>query len=144
MYKELMQAVIGKLHATILCRKYKADKYVFFPDSRGACLKWGISLLPEYMRQNKIHQIIVLAADNSVKKEIVKQGITNIRFHKLSKYSMNCLLDYYALKDMSAQWIVVSTKKPYDTGAERLLGIRGVTYRDIVYYDIYKLDGEVT
>jgi len=74
----------------------------------------------------------------------MKQGITNIRFIRVSKCIMTCFLSYYALKDMSNKWIVVSTKKPYDTGAERLLGIKGVTYRDIVYYDIYKLDREVT
>ena len=44
---------------------------------------------------------------------------------------------------MSDKWTVVSTKMPYDTGAERLLGIKGVTLRDIIYYDIYKLDGEM-
>lgn len=144
MYKELIQAMLGKINAAILCRKYKADKYVFFPDRKGEYLRWGINLLPQYMKQNKIKKIIVIAADNSVKKEIVKQKVANIRFLRVSAYSMNCFMNYYALKNMSDKWIVVSTKKPYDTGAERLLGIKGVTYRDIIYYDIYKLDGEMT
>lgn len=144
MYKELMQAVAGKIFAAVMCKIYKADKYILFPDSKGAYRKWGIRLLPQYLRQNKFNRVIVMAADGSIKQEMVRQGITNVQFKTISKYSINCFLNYYALKDMSEKWIVVSTKKPYDTGAERLLGVKGVTYRDIIYYDIYKLDGEVT
>lgn len=143
MYKELIQAAAGKIYANIMSRKYKADRYVFFPDCNAAYLKYGMKLLPKYMQHNKFDQIIVIAADSSVQKEIEKQRITNIRFLKISTYRMRCLLNYYALKDMSDKWTVVSTKMPYDTGAERLLGIKGVTLRDIIYYDIYKLDGEM-
>lgn len=143
MYKELIQAAAGKIYASIMSKKYKADRYVFFPDCNKAYLKYGVKLLPQYMQHNKFDQIIVIAADSSVQKEIVKQGITNIRFQKISTYRMHCLLNYYALKDMSDKWTVVSTKMPYDTGAGRLLGIKGVTCRDIIYYDIYKLDGEM-
>jgi len=144
MYRELMQAMAGKIYTAIMCSRCRADKYILFPDSNSAYLKWGIQLLPQYMLQNKSERIVVVAADDLVKQEIMKQGITNIRFIRVSKCIMTCFLSYYALKDMSNKWIVVSTKKPYDTGAERLLGIKGVTYRDIVYYDIYKLDREVT
>lgn len=144
MYKELMQAVAGKIYTAIISRAYRADRYIFFPEGRGEYLEWGIRLLPRYMRQNQSARIIVMAADDMVGQEIVRQGIKNVTFKKISNHSMDCFLRFYALKDMSGQWIVVSTKKPYDTGAERLLGVKGTTIRDIVCYDIYKLDREST
>lgn len=140
MYKELLQATIGKIYANRIDRRVQADKYIFFPESKGAYLRWGVRLLPQYIEQNGCEGIVVIAANDSVKKEMRKQRVNNIRFQKISGYCMACLMDYYALMDMSDKWIVVSTKKPYDTGAERLLGVKGVTYRDIVYYDVYKLD----
>lgn len=140
MYKELMQATIGKMYVNWINRKDQADKYIFFPESKGPYLKWGVRLLPQYIEQNRCDRIVVIAVDDSVKKEMGKQRVNNVRFQKISGYCMECLMGYYALRDMSDKWIVVSTKKPYDTGAERLLGVKGVTYRDIVHYDIYKLD----
>lgn len=144
MYKELMQAMAGKIYTAIMCSRCRADKYILFPDSNSAYLKWGIQLLPQYMLQNKSERIVVVAADDLVKQEIAKSGIADIRFKKVSRYSMDCVLSFYAIEDLSDRWIVVSTKRPYDTGAERLLGVKGITFRDIIYYDIYKLDGELT
>ena len=140
MYKELMQAAAGKVFAGWIDRRNQADRYIFFPENKEAYLRWGVRLLPQYIKQNRCDRIVVIAVDDSVEKEMGKQGIGNIRFQKVSGHCMDCLMDYYALWDMSDKWIVVSTKKPYDTGAERLLGVKGVTYRDIVYYDVYKLD----
>lgn len=140
MYKELLQATIGKMYANWIDKREQADKYIFFPESKGAYLKWGVRLLPQYIEQSMCERIVVIAVDDSVKEEMKKQRVSNIKFHKISGYFMECLMDYYAVWDMSDKWIVVSTKKPYDTGAERLLGIKGTTYRDIVYYDVYKLD----
>ena len=85
-----MQAVAGKIYADIICRMYKADKYIFFPESKGAYMKWGIKLLPQYMTQNKRGHVTVIATDYSVKRDILKQGITNIKFKKVSKYRMHC------------------------------------------------------
>lgn len=144
MYRELMQAMAGKICAAVICRRCKADKYILFPNARGAYLKWGIRLLPQYVSQNPSERIIIVAAGDLVRREMAKAGIGNIRCKKVSRYMMDCLLSFYAIQDMSKQWIVVSARRPYDTGAERLLGVKGVTFRDIIYYDIYKLDGELT
>ena len=71
MYKELMQAMAGKIYTAIMCSRCRADKYILFPDSNSAYLKWGIQLLPQYMLQNKSERIVVVAADDLDRKSVV-------------------------------------------------------------------------
>ena len=43
-----------------------------------------------------------------------------------------------ALVNLCEELTIVSVKEPYDTGAERLLGKKGVTKREILWFDIYR------
>lgn len=142
MYKELFQAASGKIYGNVLCRICKADQYIFFPESESAYLESGMELLPQYIRKNRLDRVVIIYSDRIVKEYGLKNNNMKIHFKKVSKWYMDCLLKYYALENMSGKWLVVSTKQPYDTGAEHLLGVKGVTYKDIIYYDIYRLDGE--
>lgn len=140
MYTRLLQATAGKLYWMVLQKKYQADKYIFFPEEKAEYFQWGMKLLPQYIVQHQLRRLLVLSTGDFVGKHTIDGGITTIQFKKITNRAMDCLMRCYALTDLSRQWVVVSTRQPYDTGAERLLGINGVTYRDIVYYDIYQYD----
>ncbi|MCM1183095.1 MAG: hypothetical protein NC337_06960 [Roseburia sp.] len=140
MYKRMLEAVLGGLYWLGLRGRYQADRYIFFPEDEGECFRWGMRLLPRYIVQEQLRKPVVIMTGASARNSEIDGGITRLRFRRITDRKMRCLMGWYALRDMSRQWVVVSTRQPYDTGAERLLGINGVTWRDIVYYDIYKFD----
>ena len=50
------------------------------------------------------------------------------------------LLMFYAFHPFSNRIVIISLTDPYDTGGENLLGVRGVTERELLCYDIYGFD----
>lgn len=127
-----MQAMEGKIFWNLFHRIFPADKYVFFPETTGEIYDEAQKLLPEYIKKFQNRKMIIIAAD--------KLDCSNIKVKKISKHCMNCCMKYYALKDMSDKWTVVSVKSPYDTGAIRMLGIKNMTWKEIIYYDVFRLD----
>ena len=135
-YQRLLAALKGYFYWKTLEKKYpKTEKFIIFSGENEEYDYWGLKILPQYMESKKKKKILLLFwKENNIAcdtKKIEKKVIS----HK----NMENMLAYFALWDMSDKWIVVSTKKPYDTGAERLLGKNGITIKDIVKYDVYKL-----
>lgn len=137
-YKRLWCAMKGYILWKTIEKKYTlTDKFIFFPEANNEYNYWGVKLLPEYMKKNHVQNITVLITKENMSAEFEE----NERIKKLYLQStdMNNMLAFYALWDMSSKWTVVSTKNPYDTGAERLIGKKNVSIKDIVEYDVYQL-----
>lgn len=94
-------------------------------------------MLSKYISQNKYQNVIVITYNPDIIRAVQRIG-NNVFPVILPKDKIIDLMDYYAMIDMSGLWTVVSVTQPYRTGADRLLGKKGVTYREIVYYDVYK------
>ena len=139
LYRKLLKGIVGGLFWFFIKRKYMADKYVFFPSGNDECNKWGVIYLPEYLEKFNVEKAVVLISDKRDEKQIRDLGCSKIKIKKISEKRMDCMLSYYALMDQSDKWVVVSLQKPYSTGAEHLLGIKNVTYKELIYYDVYQL-----
>lgn len=139
LYKKLLKGTAGGLFWVFMKRKYAADKYIFFPSGNDECNKWGVIFLPEYLERFQVEKAVVLTGDKRAEKQIRDLECQKIEIKRISEKRMDCMLSYYALMDMSDKWVAVSLRKPYDTGAEQLLGMKDVTYKELVYYDVYRL-----
>ena len=139
--KKLAGAVKGSILWHGIKRKYGAEpgktRYLLFCSENIECNFWGILMLSRYISQNKYQKVIVIACYPHLIRAVRGQG-NNVFSLVLPKQQMMYLMDYYAMIDMSGLWTAVSVTQPYRTGAHRLLGEKGVTYKEIVYYDIYK------
>jgi len=145
--KYLFEAYKGKFYWTKLKRKYGNGKfpsrYILFPSEDSEYNAWGLCFMEHYIRKNKLDKVIVLATDIDIVRAL--DNIQHINMHSgvISKNKMKCLIRYSALVPRNEEWTIVSVKEPYDTGAERLLGKKGVTKREIVWYDIYRMSKKV-
>lgn len=137
LYKKLAQGIKGRIAWYFLDNKFHAEKYIFFPSWDEIYNKWGILMLPVYMRKHQIKKIVALVSDEKVEKAMHCLKGMDIVIIKISQEQMTQFMSYYALIDKGEKWIVVSVTQPYETGADRLLGVQQITKKDIVYYDVY-------
>ena len=105
-------------------------------------------MLPVYMREHQMKKIVVLVCDERVEKALHCIRGMDIVTIKIPLEQMTQFMSYYALIDKGKNWIVVSVTQPYETGSKRLLGVRQITKKDIVYYDVYgftnkEIDSEI-
>ena len=76
--------------------------------------------------------------------ENLAAALDNIRHYnkhiiRITSEQMSNIMRYMALVNLGAECTIVSVKEPYDTGAERLLGKKGVTKEEIVWYDVFRM-----
>lgn len=141
-YKKLYEGFKGRIAWYFLNKKYEANNYILFPSNDQDFNKWGILLLPAYMKKSKFQKVVVLSSDKRIRKAIQCVNSNNVVIKQISQKQMKQYISYYALINKSKEWRVVSVTQPYETGADRLLGIKGITKRDIVYYDVYGFGNE--
>lgn len=138
---EIADAFKGRILWAALKRKYgkggEGQKYIIFASDNPACNIWGVAMLRDYIEANGLSRTVVLAKDRKIIELVQGMKIHNLRYGILKPRQMTQLMRYYALMDKSDVWTVVSVKEPYDTGAERMVGKKGVTYKEIVFYDVY-------
>lgn len=148
LYKKLVEGIKGRIAWYFLDNKFHAEKYIFFPSWDEIYNKWGILMLPVYMREHQMKKIVVLVCDERVEKALHCIRGMDIVTIKIPLEQMTQFMSYYALIDKGKNWIVVSVTQPYETGSKRLLGVRQITKKDIVYYDVYgftnkEIDSEI-
>lgn len=135
----IVSAVGGKLIWIVLKVKFlHYKKFIIFPKDNLNYSKWGIVMLPSYLEKENLCKVVVITCNKNTEKAIRFVGLQDVKCLVLNEKSINSMMKYYALKDMSKEWTVVSVNHPYNTGAERLLNKKGITYRELVYYDVYK------
>ena len=141
-YKRILEALMGRIYWFFLSQKYGSNKekcrYILFPSLNSEYNFWGIIMLPEFIINNDYEKIIIISSDERIITSVKSLNISNIFCESIKFQKLLCLIRYYALMDKSDIWTVVSVEEPYSTGAEKLLGKKGITYKEIVYYDIYK------
>ncbi len=137
--KSIVYALEGRIIWILLKWKFRRYKrFIIFPKDKLDYSVWGMVMLPSYLKKENLLGAVIIACNRKMEKVIQFMELDNIRYQALSEESINKMMKYYALQDRSREWTVVSLTNPYDTGAERLLGKKGITYRELVYYDIYK------
>lgn len=139
----LFQALQGKFLWEQLKKQYDPgyhpSRYILFPSEDTTYNGWALCYMKSYLEKNRFDKVMAV-----VKDEALKKGLTNIRHNNLhivqiSPAQMTCLMRLCALIDLNRECTIVSVKEPYDTGAERLLGKKGTTKGDIIWYDVYKM-----
>lgn len=139
----LLQAYWGKWIWMRLRRKYGTgflpSRYILFPSKDPEYNHWGVTLLPTYLAEKHIDKVMLLTTDETLAATLQEVAHSNKHILKISPSKMHCLLRLAALVNLNEEMTIVSVKEPYDTCAERLLGKRGVTKKEIVWYDIYHL-----
>ena len=145
--KYLIQAYRGKYYWTILKRKYGNGKmpsrYILFPENDDEYNAWGLLFMESYIEKNHLNKVIVLTSNADVYSVLDNINHINLCKKMISAKKMTCLVRYSALVPRNKEWTIVSVKQPYDTGAERLLGKKGVGKKEIVWYDIYRMSKDI-
>lgn len=141
--KYLFQAYKGKIFWTFLKKKYGngryPSRYVIYPSRDLEYNFWGLYYLVDFIKGNKLSHVTILTMDDGIREICSHFKFTRITAIKIDEKKMGCLIRYAALVNRMEEWTIVSVKEPFDTGAERLLGKKGVKKGDIVWYDIFRM-----
>lgn len=139
----LLQACRGKFLWERLKKQYGPgnwpSRYILFPSKDDIYNAWGLCYLTRYLEKNNFDKVMAVVTDEGLKGALSNIKHNNLHIISIEKKQMDCLIRLCALVDLNTECTIVSVKEPYDTGAERLLGKKGTTKRDIVWYDIYKM-----
>lgn len=142
-FKYLLQAYKGKFFQRKLEKKYGdglyPSRYILFPSEDNEYNAWGIYFLSYYIEKNHFDRVIVLASDEKILTALKNLNLVNFHILNIKKTKMDCLIRLAGLVKLESKWTIVSVKEPYDTDAEHLLGKKGITKKEIVWYDIYKM-----
>lgn len=140
MLREFFNAFMGKLQWGKLCKKHPAERYIFMPHRHDEYNDYALQYLHAYMDKEKIHSVCLITCDDSIYNAIRDMSMS-------AKYEMHALLKsekwlrkiirFYALYEFSNKIKIISLTEPYDTCGENLLGVHGITKRELLCYDIY-------
>lgn len=144
--KLLLQAYKGKIIWSKYRKKYgkglAPSRYVIFPSNDPEYNAWGIYFLSHFAEENLLDKIYIISADDSVIEALKNLQTLNLEFISTTKSNVDAIIRLAALVNLTNELTIISVKEPYDTGAEYLLGKKGVGKKDIVWYDVYKLSKE--
>lgn len=138
MQKELWQARLGRWYWKALEWRYGAEKYIVMPHSGDEYNRYALDYLEIYLEREKAQTAVVLAFDQEVIARLTAyRGTHTVTAVKAKERSILCLLRYYALYPFTSKLTVISLTVPYDTCGENLLGVHGITKKELLCYDIY-------
>lgn len=144
--KYLFQAYKGKWIWERFRKKYgngfAPSRYILFPSSDDEYNAWGLYYLTHYLDKNHFDKVMLLIKEDALFEACKNIQHLNLHILKLTQTQMDCVIRLNALVNLGDQCTIVSVKEPYDTGAERLLGKRGVTKRELIWYDVYRMSKE--
>jgi len=139
----LLQACRGKLLWERMKKKYgpgyHPSRYILFPSGDDEYNAWAIYYMPHYLEKFHLDKAMAVVADDALENVLPNVQHNNLHIVKIEKEQLDCLVRLCALVDLNSECTIISVKEPYDTGAERMLGKKGVTKREIVWYDIYRM-----
>jgi hypothetical protein len=141
--KCLFEAYRGKLIWMKIRKKfgvgYTPSRYILFPSSDDEYNAWGIYYMTHYLQEQKFDKVMVIAQDDAVLKACENVMHHNLHLIRVSEKEMKCLVRLFALINLNDEWTIVSVEEPYHTGASNLLGKKGVTKRELIWYDVYRM-----
>ena len=135
------KAYQGKIIWKMLESKYNADCFILMPHMQDDYNYYALLHLNKFIRSRGAHKTVILSYDEGVLKSysyFKTEG--EVKAIKMSENKIEKLIKYYALYEFSTKLTIISLTKPYDTCAENLLGIKGVTKQDLLCFDIYRFN----
>lgn len=141
-FKLLFKAYKGKYLWEKLKRKYgrgfKPSRFIIFPSTDEEYNAWAIYYFDKFIEENKFDKVMIITSDDDIILALKNSEHSNLHFIKYNEEQISCIIRLAALVNLCEELTIVSVKEPYDTGAERLLGKKSVTKREILWFDIYR------
>ncbi len=139
----LWKACLGKLVWEKIKKKYgqgyHPERYLLFPSKDDEYNAWALYYMEAYIKEFRLGKVKILSANHELLTACADVNHRDVLPILLSEKEMECLLRFCALVNLSGELTIVSVREPYDTGAERMLGKKGTTKRELVWYDIYRM-----
>lgn len=136
---EFICAFEGKLQWSCLRRRYFVEQYIFMPHQQEQYNEYTLQYLDAYMKKEKINSICIVTCDRDIYKKIKTQAdekTYRVVILLRKKNWIYKITKFYALYEFSNKIKIISLTEPYDTCGENLLGVYGITKRELLCYDI--------
>ena len=120
-------------------QKYHAPIYILIPKEKEEYNYYALKHLEQFLLMKKVSKAVVLTCDEGAIASVdlfVPKGMVESEY--LSRKEILRFLKYYALHEFTSRLTIVSFTEPYNTHAENLLGVNGVTKEDLVCFDVYR------
>lgn len=141
--KYLLQANSGRKLWRKIQKKYghidEYTRYILFPENDDEYNAWAIYFLNSWAEIFRYERIFVISSNESVLSAIHLLKEHDFETISIPEKQIRNLIRLAGLVNMMASWSIVSVKQPYDTGAERMLGKKGITKKEIVWYDMLQI-----
>lgn len=141
--KYLLQANSGRKLWRKIQKKYghidEYTRYILFPENDDEYNAWAIYFLNSWAEIFRYERIFVISSNESVLSTIPLLKEFDFKTISVSEKQMRNLVRLAGLVNMMDSWSIVSVKQPYDTGAERMLGKKGISKKEIVWYDMLQI-----
>jgi len=116
---------------------FNADLYILLPHVADVYNYYALLHMEQYLGAKGANKVVLLFSEEVIAKAVPLFCQREILTDRLSSADIDALLKYYALFEFTSRLTIVSLTRPYDTCAENLLGVDGVSKEDLLCYDIY-------
>lgn len=141
MDKELREAKKGRHLWLSLSQNYQFDRYILMPHKTSDYNDYAIEYIDTYLHKEGVHSAIFVSSNHAVLDRLsVYDGDYEVSAIYMEHSQIMDMMRFYALYPFSDKVVIVSLTIPYDTCGENLLGVEGVTRRELFCYDIYRFD----
>ena len=141
MDKELKEAISGRHLWLRLSHKYQVDRYIFMPHETSDYNDYAIDYIEAYLYKEGLHSAIFVSSNQAVLDRLsAYNGTYEVSATYMAHGQIMDMMRFYALYPFSDKVVIISLTIPYDTCSENLLGVKGVTRRELFCYDIYRFD----
>ena len=142
MDKELREATSGRRLWLRLSQNYQVDRYILMPHMTSDYNDYAIEYIDAYLHKEGLHSAIFVSSNQAVLDRLsVYDGAYEVSATYMAHSQIMDMMRFYALYPFSDKVIIISLTIPYDTCGENLLGVEGVTRRELFCYDIYRFGG---
>lgn len=138
---ELLHASQGREYWEEINSIYGADNYIVMPHENEEYNKYALDYLENYLDKEKANNVVIMTFDKNVLDRLLEySGKHKVLALKANKADIMHLLKFYALYAFTSKLTVISLTIPYNTCGENLLGVHGITKRELLCYDIYRFN----
>lgn len=135
----------GKIIWKKLSAEHKADRYILMPEVNSQYNFYALLYLDEYMEKIEAESVCIITSESSVSKVIdLFTSNESVDVVITSHEDIMRVIKYYSLYEFTSKLTIISLKIPYDTGGENLIGVKGVTRKDLFCFDIYAFNETIT
>ncbi len=141
MRKELGEAIKGRRLWLRLSHNYQVDRYILMPHKTSSYNDYAIDYIDAYLHKEGLHSAVFVSSNQAVLDRLsAYDGVYEVSAIYMAHSQIMDMMRFYALYPFSDKVVIISLTIPYDTCGENLLGVEGVTRRELFCYDIYRFD----